>query len=291
MLETIISPKKAERKPWEMFLIGFIYATLAIFISNFLFLKNHALEQYTGIFILLLTVIFSLPLMYHLIRYEEKKGELIHNEKILIKEHGRALAALLFLFLGFVVAFSILYLVLPTDIANLNFQSQIRTFCLINSRGNIEECIKSITAGSLLVPNNIKEGMNYVASILATNLAVFFNCLIFSLLFGAGAIFILAWNASVIATAIGIFARKSSFGLFGGFARYMLHGLPEIAGFFVAALAGGIIGIAMIRHRNNKKQFFHVLHDSIELISLGLVILIFAAFIEVFVTPLIIPLL
>ncbi|MEM2090055.1 MAG: stage II sporulation protein M [Candidatus Pacearchaeota archaeon] len=286
MLETIVMPKKAERKPWEMFFVGFVYAAIAVLLANFLFLKNPALEQYASIFILLFVVVFSLPFMYHLIKREEKKDERIENEKILIKEHGKAIAALMFLFLGFVTAFSLLYLVLPTDTANINFHSQIRTFCLVNAKGSIDECVNAITSGAVLVPANIKEGMNYVASILSTNLIVFVNCLIFSLIFGAGAIFILAWNASVIATAIGIFARKNSFGLFGGFLRYMIHGLPEIAGFFVAALAGGIIGVAIIKHRLDRKKFLHVLHDSLDLIILGLIILIAAAFIEVFLTPL-----
>lgn len=291
MLETIINPKKAERKPWEMFFVGLVYAAVAVFLSIFLFLKNPALEQYSSLFIICFTVMISLPFMYYIIKLEEKKEEEIYDEKILVKEHSKALLALIFLFLGFVVAFSVLYSVLPQDIANINFQSQIRTFCLINSKGSMEDCVKGITGQAQSTFSGIKEGMSYLSSILSTNLTVFVNCLIFSLIFGAGAIFILAWNASVIATAIGIFANKSSFGLFGGFTRYMIHGIPEIAGFFVAALAGGIIGTAMIRHRLEKKKFLHVLHDSLDLIILGLIILIAAAFIEVFLTPVIAQLL
>jgi len=291
MLETIINPKKAERKPWEMFLVGFVYAAISVLIANFLFMKNPALEQYSSLFIICFTVILSLPFMYYIIKLEEKKEERMHNEKTLIKEHGKALMALIFLFLGFVVAFSVLYSVLPAHQANVNFESQIKTFCMVNAKGSLEDCVKDITSSGYMVPANIKTGMSYVSSILSTNFTVFINCLIFSLIFGAGAIFILAWNASVIATAIGIFANKSSYWIFGGFTRYMIHGIPEIASFFVAALAGGIIGVAVIKHRMNKKNFLHVLHDSLDLIVLGLIILILAAFIEVFLTPLIAQLL
>jgi len=291
MLETLINPKKAERRPWEMFFVGFVYAAIAVLLTNFLFLKNAALADYSSLFIIMFTVIFSLPFMYYLIKFEEKKEEKINNEKKLIKEHGKALTALVFLFLGFVVAFSVLYVVLPANITALNFQSQIKTFCVVNPHGTMEECVQSLTGKAYVEPANIQLGMNQVSSILGTNLTVFVNCLIFSLIFGAGAIFILAWNAGVIGAAIGIFAHQSSYGLFGGFARYMVHGIPEIAGFFVAALAGGIIGIAVIRHRMDKKNFLHVLHDSLDLIILGLVVLIVAAFIEVFLTPLIAQLL
>jgi len=62
--------------------------------------------------------------------------------------------------------------------------------------------------------------------------------LIFSLIFGAGAIFVLAWNASVIAAAIGIFTKSELSSLPIALIRYMIHGIPEIASYFIVALAG-----------------------------------------------------
>ena len=44
---------------------------------------------------------------------------------------------------------------------------------------------------------------NIFVKIIINNLKVLFFCLVFSLLYGTGAIFILTWNASVIAAAIG----------------------------------------------------------------------------------------
>ena len=82
------------------------------------------------------------------------------------------------------------------------------------------------------------------------NLKVLFFCLSFAFLYGAGAIFILTWNASVIATAMGgliknELAQTASLVGFGslasyfsvaafGFFRYMTHGLFEIIAYFVA---------------------------------------------------------
>ena len=43
------------------------------------------------------------------------------------------------------------------------------------------------------------------SEIFINNMGVLFLCIIFSFLYGAGAIFILTWNASVIAAAIGSF--------------------------------------------------------------------------------------
>ena len=92
-------------------------------------------------------------------------------------------------------------------------------------------------------------------SILENNLLVMIFTLIFSLLFGAGAIFILAWNASVISASIGIFTKYSRVDIPLGLARYMIHGFPEIAAYFVAALAGGIFGIGVARHGIKNKMF------------------------------------
>jgi uncharacterized membrane protein SpoIIM required for sporulation len=137
--------------------------------------------------------------------------------------------------------------------------------------------------------------------ILLNNLKVLLFCLFFSFFYGAGAIFILTWNASVISGAIGTFIRENLtkyattvgliriggyFHIFSiGLLRYMTHGIFEILAYFIGGLAGGIISVAVIRHDIESKRFKHILNDSLDLILLAILILIIAALIEVFVTP------
>jgi uncharacterized membrane protein SpoIIM required for sporulation len=66
----------------------------------------------------------------------------------------------------------------------------------------------------------------------------------------------------------------------------MTHGVFEILSYFVAGLAGGIISIAVTNHDFGTKKFQHVLLDSIDLILLSVLLLLVAALVEVFVTPL-----
>lgn len=287
MLETLINPKKAERQSWEMFFIGALYAVLSVAIADFLFLKNPIFKEHISIMIVFFTVIFSIPFFFYIIKIEEGKETKVKKEKRLIEEHGKALGALLFLFLGYVVAFSILYIVMPPHLSQTNFKIQTETYCFVNAKFNYENCMESMTSRAIDtgVPS-IKEGMNRVSIILSNNFYVLIFTLLFSFLFGAGAIFILVWNGSVIATAVGMFARNGLSKLPFGLARYLIHGIPEIASYFVAALAGGIIGTAMIRHEFGHKKFWHVLQDSLDLIIIALIILIVAAFMEVFLTPL-----
>lgn len=277
-----MNPKKAERRPWEMILIGFFYTAISILVATFLFHNSSALEKYSSIFIVTFTTILSIPFMYYIVKLEEKKEKKIKKEKILIREHGRAITALMFLFLGYVLAFSLGFILMPKDIVDSSFKAQLESYCMIN-RGDTDNCATIL--GKSITSHNIETNLKGVSAILSNNFFVMMTILVFSFLFGGGAIFILAWNASVIGTAIGLFSQGMLQNLPISFVRYFIHGIPEIAAYFVVALAGGIISVAVIRHDFGKKDFWRVLRDSLDLIILALVILIAAAFIEVFLTP------
>ena len=62
--------------------------------------------------------------------------------------------------------------------------------------------------------------------------------------------------------------------------------VPEILGYFIGGLAGGIISVAVIQHDFGSRNFKHILLDSVDLVLLGLAILFVAALMEVYLTPL-----
>ena len=128
MFEILINPKKAERRPWEMFFIGVFYAALSLILVNWIFSGDPVLSRYSGILIVTFCVMFSIPFVHSSIKNEEKKDLEIRGLKNLIKEHSKALACFLFLFLGFVVAFSFWYIAF-TD-GSQNFTAQIETYCI-----------------------------------------------------------------------------------------------------------------------------------------------------------------
>ena len=68
--------------------------------------------------------------------------------------------------------------------------------------------------------------------------------------------------------------------------RYAIHGIPEIIAYFVAGLAGGIISVAMINRDLESSKFRRIILDVIDLCLIAIVILILAALLEVYVTPL-----
>lgn len=281
VLEMLANPGNAERKPWELFFIGIVYSSVAL-LSGLLVFRAHA-----GVAMVFFTTLGCMYFVQKLLRMEEAKDQSIRGELQILKEHGKALSVFVFLFLGFVVAFSVWYVVLPDEASHQVFGVQEKAIQCINNPG-VQGCATG-TAGDFF-------------RIFFNNVRVLLLTLGFAFFYGAGAIFILAWNAAVVGTAVGIFVRNglgtlagglgigsaaSYFGLFSvGLLRYMTHGIFEIAAYFMAALAGGIISIAIARHDFRSPEFRKVLFDSVDVIALSVGVLFFAAVIEVFVTPL-----
>jgi len=201
----------------------------------------------------------------------------------LMKEHSKALIYFMFLFMGFVVAFSFWYIVFEDG--NQNFRAQIETYCMINKPAHFSECVSEYGIEQVSKTTAFLTAKEKIVNIFVNNIYVLIFTLVFSLIFGAGAIFILAWNASVIAAAIGIFSKSEITNLPLGLFRYMIHGIPEIGAYFAGALGGGIVSIAVIKHDVRSEKFWTILQDSLNLIILSVLLLFVAALIEVFVTP------
>ena len=283
MLEMLINPRKAERKSWELFFVGAFYASLSILLVNWIFSQDAVLSRYSGILVVTFIVMLSVPFVYYTLRYEEGKISQVSGTWELLKEHKKAIYAFLWLFIGFVIALSFWYMVLSS---NESFRAQIETYCLINRPSNFEACINQYNIKDTTGAVGFLTNTERLFLIFTNNIYVLIFTLIFSLIFGAGVIFVLAWNASVIAAAIGIFTKSELSALPFALVRYMIHGIPEIASYFIVALAGGMISVAVIKHETGTDKFWDVLQDSLNLIILAIVVLFIAALVEVFVTPL-----
>ncbi|RLE44205.1 hypothetical protein DRJ19_00935 [Candidatus Woesearchaeota archaeon] len=279
VLESLVSPFKVKHKPWITLIIGFLYALIAVFLGNWIF------KEYASLLIVFLTVAAAIPFMYITIKYEEQIAAKNKERITAVKEHAPALAAFVFLFIGFVLAYVVCYCLLPLDVVQRSFHVQTLTIQAINSK------ITASTSAKMIA----------FKTILFNNLKVLLFCIIFSFLYGAGAIFILAWNASVVATAIGNFIRTklsyiaslahapsvaAYFQIVSiGLLRYLTHGIFEITSYFIAGLAGGLISVAMIRESIYTKRFSTTMLDAANLLIIAILILILAAFIEVWITP------
>ncbi len=285
VLESIMNPFRAEANPKKMFLIGFMYSSVAILLSLWIF------NQHASLVMVFLTVLAATPLIYNTIKVEEQKDLSDMPERRLLKEHAKALSYFMYLFLGITFSCALWYIFLPSGMLTNLFGVQTQTIIDINS-----SAIKFGSTGFFM------QFVKVFSRIFFNNLKVLIFCILFAFIFGVGAIFILTWNASVIGVAIGNFIRSgvskidTAFGFDSlasyfhvvsvGLFRYAVHGIPEILAYFTAGLAGGIISIAVIRHDFGTRKFERIILDSSDLLLLSLLLLFIAALLEVFVTPL-----
>ncbi len=279
VFEDLVKPFDAKRYPFRLFFLGIVFSILAIAFSLWIFPNDSSLVM------VFLVVIMSTPLMYATLKEEEEEDLRSDNELWLLSEHGKALKFLIYLFLGFVIGFSLFYILFPEHVVQNVFRSQLNTIENING-GNVN--------GAYL--------LNNFFIILTNNLKVMFFCLVFAFFFGAGAIFILAWNATVISAAVGTYVRNGlgnyaslfgfnnvavHFNLFvAGLFRYMIHGIFEIAAYFVAGLAGGIISMAVVNKAVRLVKLKKVIKDASVLVVIAIILLLIGAVVEVFITPL-----
>lgn len=280
VLESIIDPLKAEKHPRYLFLFGFLYSSVAILLSIWIFRDSSSLVM------VFLTTIALVPLMYRTIKYEEKKDENLQvGEMTLLREHGRALSFFIAMFGGVVLSYAVWYVFLPQTHVQEVFAVQARAIASINSH---------VLGGQAVFLDDFFR-------ILFNNLRVLIFCILFAFVYGVGAIFILIWNASVIGTAIGYFIRtelanlSSTLGLYSvggyfqvwsiGLLKYTIHGIPEILAYFTGGLGAGIISVAMLKHNLDYDKLKKVTLDSLDLVLISIGLLVLAAFLEVYVTP------
>lgn len=287
VLESLVIPSEMEKTPRDMFYVGFLYASLGLFLAHWIF------GSYSSLASVFITAMPMVVIMYKVLKLEERKDvEFSIYEKygrplkrsFLIKEHGRAVSLFIFMFIGMVISYTLWSTILPEDVINRLFESQIETIKAIN--------VKAV--GNAIDPDNA------LTSILYNNFKVLMFCILFSFLYGSGAIFILTWNASVIGVAVGNIIRRSIIecsgmsqsmfiynylGTFSISFSYAIHGIPEIAAYFIGALGGGIISIAVTNHDIKSDRFKGIIIDSADLIILSCILLFIAGLIEVYVTP------
>lgn len=266
MLRILFSPKKAKRHPLETLLIGFFYSSLSVLFALWVF------PDYPSIAMVFLTVFSTSYLIQSAIKGEEKKETRNIEEKRILKEHSKVISVFLFLFLGITFSFTMWAFILSPEKVSTLFQSQ-------------ETVVNGLKA--LITTGNFANTSTYF-SILTNNLKVLLISLIFAFFYGAGAIYVLVWNASVMGFVIGTIAKDTlgAIALPITFTKYFLHGIPEMIAYLVIALAGGIIYVATIKGDfANPKRRKKIMGDFMILVIISLLILLLAAFIEVYISP------
>ena len=266
MLESIIRPKTAEKKPWDIFIIAIVFSFIAVGFAIQLF------PAQASVFAISLITIMFLPLFQRIFEIEEKKDYKLH--KNLFDRHKDLFFVLGAFFLGIVLAMSAIYVFFPHTRSAFEMQE---SWYSANGRQTITGQASSQGAFWEFFVNNSE---------------VMVMMFLLSIVFGAGAIFILAWNASVIAVYVGYvinnFIRAGIspelaylLGVPAGVGSIALHGIPEILAYFIAAMAGGMLSVGVIRE-HLKGHFDKIFKDALLFLAIAEILIIVAAFAEAY---------
>lgn len=245
VLELMLRPHEAEFHPWKVFVVSLIVTVAGYAISAYLFPEN-----YSAVSVFMIALVLT-PIFTGLFLAEEKD-----------EEKGKSylpniISVFWFMFLGVSLGYVLIYLLpFPEPVSQLKEIAKVSGYFV-----NPEE----------------------LAAIFMNNMRVLMITYFFSVLFGATAVFILAWNASILGTWVSkVFVESSHATGLGiikaiaiGFLSIAAHGIPEITAYFLAAVAGGLLSVAMI-----KRKLHLVLNESAILIGLSIAMLLFAALIE-----------
>jgi len=258
VLEGLVSIKEAIKRPVSMFFLGIVVSLVCMAISYSVF------EQSTGMFTVFLITISMTPFINRLLRYIEAREERVITTEDYFdfsfwERHKKVIQIYALFFSGMIVAMSLVYVTFPEDKIEKLFYDQINEIKIIR--------------GGFMFADKFTE-------IVTNNISVLMLSFLFSFIFGSGAVFILAWNASVLAAAIGIAAK--SFGGLKGIPMAILiffpHGSLEILAYFIGGIAGGIASAAFIRKKSVK--FWLVVRDSLKLLLVAIILLVIAGIIE-----------
>lgn len=260
VLESLVNPTEAT-KPHHILAISFIYTIVAALVSQKIFPNNSSILAISFI-----TILF-VPFFQRLFSIEEKKDKRQESINLFVR-HKDIMVVFGAFFLGVMLAMTAMYIFLPS--AQL-FSAQ-------------SETLKNFGTGKITDTGEFSR-------FFVNNTQVLVAMFLLSFAFGAGAVFILAWNASVIALYLGLFIKSVAskgvgttvafvYGVPVGLGSIALHGIPEITAYFIAGLAGGLLSVGIIREKFGGKAFGVVLKDSLLLMLLAEFLISVGAYLE-----------
>lgn len=284
VLEAMVSPKKAERNPPFIILLGFLFVTVSVWLTTAVL----DLEP-KSLLMIMFVVIPALPFTLALFQADEEQLE---QEKVLgsrtLAKHFSTLIVLLALFLGLIIGFAFWYLALPQDQSAKLFELQLNELRGIKAIGGT-------LGGKILAAVERLSGLAVSQAFSPTfefifmhNLWVLFLIIAFSVVYGAGSVFVITWNASVVGVFLGNFAKQyvlhqSTYSLASGVGVGILgllpHGTFELLSYSIGALAGGVLSTALVRG-NFGARFVEILRDIAKMIAWAVVLLAVGALIE-----------
>lgn len=291
VLENLPGVGLAKKYSFLMFLEGVLLSTVGIWTVHYIF------PAYTSVLAIAFVTIGVAPLLNKLFSMETQEEASKPGWAIgFLARHFCIVRVYAWLTIGLIASFSLWYVVLPAETPSYCTHGSSEIECVIPARDVVfaeqEKTFSTIT-GKATVESTGGVGVTECKDpetrslggcfglIFNNNAIVLGLAILLSFIYGAGAIFLIGWNASVIGVFIG--KEMLNVNIFAGLARaigYLPHGIPEIMGYFIGAIAGGVISVEMTKRRFHTKEFWTIMKDAAVLVVLAYIVLAFGALLE-----------
>lgn len=236
--------------------LGILYVFISYGTARLFFPENISISM-----IMLITLLFVPTIS----RFIEREVDARDNKEGVFRHNKKLAEVFFFLFIGISIGYLIIGNIYPDSITYQTSMLQ-----------------KEITVDI----DNIQKIPQFT-SITINNIEVILVAFVLSLFYDVGALFLIVRTASIFAGFILKFSAFTVEKTMMNAAIFSIHFIPEILGFLLAALAGGVISKALIKKDLGSSQFKRIVRDGTVLLAISIVLIIIAALLETFVTPMI----
>lgn len=284
VLESLIGEKNIRKQPVLIVLITFLISIGSMFFAHQLF------PAYASVLSIAFITIGLVPIIHNILSKEEYEEALERKSSTtFFARHFNVILIYVWIFVGIILAFSMAYVFSPPEMKQVLFKEQISSFCYIAGQESCTAGIPySISANGMF--SAFEACQNPATSnlgscslfIFENNAGVLIFIILLSFLYGAGAIFIIAWNASILGIFFGEMFLAAQHVRWFGFLQGMLigHGPPELLGYIFGALAGAILSAMVSRGQFLKHEFSTIIRDVAFLTFLAFFSIIYGSIVE-----------
>lgn len=267
VLESLFPAKKIESKPLDMLLLSLIVSAVSIFVAYIIF------PHYSGVIAPLLVTVAMTPVVYRIFIHEEiEEREVAEHKKTetFWQMHGDVVILFSLFFIGNFVSVLIISVLAPIEFVSTAFSQQLADIVAIQH-------LSGAATTSAVVPSLLQP-------IVMNNLRVMLFCFVLSFLFATGALFILSWNASILALYLANFIRQGLYSqLLVNTMGILPHTPVEIAAYFLAGIAGGMLSVGFIREKVLSREFGMIFRDSLIMLGLSIAAVLVGGLLEVYI--------
>lgn len=258
MILKFLDPEEIKKRPSNAIFIAAFMIAIGFISAFFIFPAEF------NISIISFSSLFLLPFVVRILETEKVKKATKIDIKNIFQRHHSMIHFFIFIFIGMAIEYTLLFGLVPPSIGNVAFEQQI-------------SLVLRSPAGYFGSPQIFWE-------IVTNNLRLVFICMLLSIIYGVGAVFILNYNSSIVGMIYGSSIRTFIYGvsypIFPNPLWYLPHIILEVMAYLFAAIAGAMMYKAL---KHGEKSYNVFMRDSMLFLILSIVLVFVAGYVEIIV--------